>query len=285
MRRPARRRLSAARRRSGAAGAGRTRAHVRSSRADGAQVLRVGSVDAQQDAALRALFDRGEQYRELVAAAKTAAGDAAHPAKALRTLRRDFDAIAAIDFFPGEAQAPGAPGACRSRGSALPGEPARGDAAASAASQAADYQGRTWATRRHLWVDRMASAWLIRRFIDRKARFVWLDRPERLPQATRSASTSTAPHSPTSAARVTFEVLAASFGLDADPALAAHRRTSCTSSMSAASPVAEAPGVEAMLAGAAQPCRRRRRAAAPRPAAVFDYLYDELHRQENATND
>jgi hypothetical protein len=33
------------------------------------------------------------------------------------------------------------------------------------------HQGRTWATRRRLWVDRVASAWLIRRFIDRKARF------------------------------------------------------------------------------------------------------------------
>src|SRR2546430_3372111 len=29
------------------------------------------------------------------------------------------------------------------------------------------YQGRVWATRRHLWVDRVASAWLIQRFIDR----------------------------------------------------------------------------------------------------------------------
>jgi hypothetical protein len=43
------------------------------------------------------------------------------------------------------------------------------------------YQGRLWATRRHLWVDRVASAWLIQRFIDPSARFVWLDTPADCP--------------------------------------------------------------------------------------------------------
>src|SRR4029077_1521954 len=39
-----------------------------------------------------------------------------------------------------------------------------------------DYRARTWATREHLWIDRVASAWLIRRFIDPKAKFIWLKR-------------------------------------------------------------------------------------------------------------
>jgi len=34
-----------------------------------------------------------------------------------------------------------------------------------------DYRGRLWVTRPHPGVDRMASAWLIRRFIDAEARF------------------------------------------------------------------------------------------------------------------
>ncbi|WP_435369959.1 chromate resistance protein ChrB domain-containing protein, partial [Acinetobacter baumannii] len=38
-----------------------------------------------------------------------------------------------------------------------------------------------WATRRHLWVDRVASAWLIQRFIDPHARFLWLDSPADCP--------------------------------------------------------------------------------------------------------
>ena len=47
----------------------------------------------------------------------------------------------------------------------------RGDAAASKASDPAEYRGRLWVTRPRPGVDRLASAWLIRRFIDREARF------------------------------------------------------------------------------------------------------------------
>lgn len=35
------------------------------------------------------------------------------------------------------------------------------------------FQGKTWATREHIHIDRLCSAWLIRRFIDRKAKFVF----------------------------------------------------------------------------------------------------------------
>src|SRR5262249_31169366 len=36
-------------------------------------------------------------------------------------------------------------------------------------------RGRTWVTRQGIHVDRMASAWLIRRFIDAKARFKFVN--------------------------------------------------------------------------------------------------------------
>lgn len=39
----------------------------------------------------------------------------------------------------------------------------------------ADYQGRLWATRKRPFVDRMASAWLIKRFIDPDAAFAFID--------------------------------------------------------------------------------------------------------------
>jgi hypothetical protein len=235
----------------------------------GAQVLRVSSVDAQQDAALRALFDRGEQYRELVAAAKTGAGDAMHPAKALRTLRRDFDAIAAIDFFPGEAQAQARQALADLEAALSPGEP-RAAAGRIRRLAAADYQGRTWATRRHLWVDRMASAWLIRRFIDRKARFVWLDKPEHCPRRALGFDFDGAAFTHV-AGRVTFEVLAASFGLDADPAL---RRIGDIVHFLDAGGIAvdTAPGVEAILAGA----RSRADdddALLDAAGRIFDFLY------------
>jgi hypothetical protein len=41
------------------------------------------------------------------------------------------------------------------------------------------FRGRTWATRRGVQIDRIASAWLIRRFIDPRARFRFVDPKER----------------------------------------------------------------------------------------------------------
>jgi len=41
--------------------------------------------------------------------------------------------------------------------------------------RAADYQGRTWFTRKKPFIDRMASAWLIRRFVDSKAAFKFIN--------------------------------------------------------------------------------------------------------------
>jgi hypothetical protein len=49
------------------------------------------------------------------------------------------------------------------------------EAAGSVASQReSDYQGRTWFTRKKPFIDRMASAWLIRRFVDAKAVFKFI---------------------------------------------------------------------------------------------------------------
>ena len=47
----------------------------------------------------------------------------------------------------------------------------------------AEFQGRTWLTRPHPEVDRVASAWLIRRFIDPKAKFVFAAKPGAVPSA------------------------------------------------------------------------------------------------------
>ncbi len=44
-----------------------------------------------------------------------------------------------------------------------------------AAKRVEDYKGRTWVTRKSPFVDRMASAWLIKRFIDEKAIFQFMD--------------------------------------------------------------------------------------------------------------
>ena len=42
--------------------------------------------------------------------------------------------------------------------------------------QIKDFSGKKWATRKDIFIDRIASAWLIRRFIDPKARFVFVSK-------------------------------------------------------------------------------------------------------------
>ncbi len=49
--------------------------------------------------------------------------------------------------------------------------------------QAADYKGKLWLTRPRPEIDRVGSAWLIRKFIDPDAKFVFTDRPAAEPQA------------------------------------------------------------------------------------------------------
>jgi hypothetical protein len=47
----------------------------------------------------------------------------------------------------------------------------------------ADFRGRTWVTRRHIHIDRLSSAWLIKRFIDPEAKLVFVPE-EKLPKGT-----------------------------------------------------------------------------------------------------
>ena len=75
-----------------------------------------------------------------------------------------------------------------------------------------------WATRANVHVDRAACAWLIRRFIDPGAEFVFLDNPAEVPPGA-------TPFDMRGAAlghhqgRCSFETALASFDLTADPAL------------------------------------------------------------------
>jgi hypothetical protein len=82
----------------------------------------------------------------------------------------------------------------------------------------AQYQGRHWITRERPWVDRLASAWLIRRFVDPKATIGWFKRPPKRPGDTLGFDFDGATFSHVDE-KVTFEVLIASFGLEADRAL------------------------------------------------------------------
>lgn len=210
--------------------------------------------DEPRDAGFAALFDRGDDYAALLDEI-SAASDALGPESALevlkqaRKLRKAFMALAATDFFAGEARkqtdaalkelelaanralTPDEPHAVRSPIKRL---------------RIEDYKGRIWATRRRPWVDRLACAWLIRRYIDRKARIVWLAKPKDCPARAIGFDFDGAAFSHVGA-RVTFEVILASFGFE-QPAL---RRIGAIVHHLDAGGVQppEASGVESVLAG------------------------------------
>ena len=217
-------------------------------------------VDAQprgdDEQAWRALFDRSKEYADLGQAWKQAgralaALGLAELARLRRKLLRDFQAVQAIDFFAGDAavEAEAALGRLLRRidRRLSPDEP-QGIEADLPRLPAQQYRGRTWATRRRLWVDRVASAWLIRRFIDPRAAFVWLSSPSDLPEGALGFDFDGAAFTHVGE-RVTFETLMASFGLDEDAAL--RRLATIVHQLDAGGePVPEAAGFEAVLAGA-----------------------------------
>lgn len=206
-----------------------------------------------------ALFDRTEEYHQiavdiqegLAALEGNAATDIARLA---RKLRKNLAALTAIDFFPGEsqrqvqAQLDELDRRIQARQS--PGEPTPKETAITPLD-AADYQGRRWATRQRPWVDRVASAWLIRRFIDREARFLWLASPADCPADALGFDFDGASFTHTGEGqktRVSFETLMASFGLEGDAAL--NKLAQVVHFLDVGGlPVAEAAGLETLLAG------------------------------------
>jgi len=201
------------------------------------------------------LFDRTADYQQLATDIAVCRKDLDKVAPAelvrrARKLRKQLDAIAQTDFFPGQAHAQTATlldaldDAVRTL--LAPDEPTP-RAKAIAQLDAADYQGRLWATRQRPWVDRLASAWLIRRFIDANARFLWLETPADCPAEALGFDFDGAAFSHVGE-RVTFETLLASFGLEANPVLARMARIVHYLDVGGL-PVAEAAGLEMLLAG------------------------------------
>ena len=79
------------------------------------------------------------------------------------------------------------------------------------------FHGRTWVTRKGVLVDRIASAWLIRRFVDPQAQFLFVDPTEAPPEGALRFDMAGAEFGH-EGDRCTFEVMADRFGAG-DPAL------------------------------------------------------------------
>jgi hypothetical protein len=98
----------------------------------------------------------------------------------LQKLLKDYRSIQAIDFFhsPEGSALHGRLEGIEARLKKLTAAP-QARAIVTVSQSKEDYQDRVWVTRKNPFVDRMASAWLIRRFIDSQARFEFLE-PDQL---------------------------------------------------------------------------------------------------------
>jgi hypothetical protein len=93
-------------------------------------------------------------------------------------LARELTRLREIDYF----DAPGAAEVARAR-EAVEARLASGSPPTPAKPSLGDLQGRVWVTRPRPHVDRLASAWFIRRFVDPEARFVFAAPEARPPDA------------------------------------------------------------------------------------------------------
>ena len=180
-------------------------------------------VDGISDGEVQALFDaaRDEDYGEISTAARELAGTDATRAERttqVARLRKQLDEIVAIDFFGADGREP-AEGLVSGLEAGLHRE---GDDVTATETKAVSdpLKGRMWVTRQGVQVDRIASAWLIRRFIDEAARFKFVAGTGYVPQQGELRFDMFEGEFTHQGDRCTFEVLIAHAKLD-DPALTA----------------------------------------------------------------
>jgi len=243
-----------------------------------AHVLEIKAATPEQHREFRALFDRGPEYARVLESiqklqAQLTRRRVPNAARRAQVLQRECEALRAADHFTGPAAAQVSAAMVELQATvaaqSAPGEPQSRSGAIERRDPKA-YRGRTWATRARPWVDRLASAWLIRRFIDPKAKLLWFADIKRVPRTALGFDYDGATFSHVGA-RVTFEHLLASFGLEGDSALLRLGRLVHCLDVGGA-PVPEAQGLSAILAGARARLTRDDQLLAE-ASRVFDHIY------------
>jgi hypothetical protein len=193
-----------------------------------AVVVEAHLVEGLADQELRTMFHaaRNDDYARLAGEARelwARLGDEPSDAvlgeiagQAVR-LRKQLSEVAAIDFFGAEGRY-----AAEKLIAAIEARLQEGsDAMNTTNGQRLTVEGeRVWVTREHVQIDRIASAWLIRRFIDPAARFKFVPGRAYSPRAGEVRFDMFEGEYTHEGDRCTFEVLLARAGLD-DPALGA----------------------------------------------------------------
>ena len=168
-----------------------------------ATVFRAGAVEGATDKEIIAAFRkaRDEEFSEITAGLGGLAGSlrpqargkhlsagrlGAHEAE-LDRLHAELERVIANDFFEakGRAAALNAYRRCQEaiRSSQTPAAKKSMSSRNRNTLAVDDYQGRRWMTRRNLHIDRLASAWLIKQFIDKRPRFYFVAEGETVENA------------------------------------------------------------------------------------------------------
>ena len=226
-------------------------------------------IDGLADAEVRALFNaaRAADYAALAEDVRMlAAADVAQ----IRRLRARAAQIAAIDFFGADGREAveglldAMEGSVMPQASREPATPGIGE-----------LTGRVWATRQGVQVDRIASAWLIRRCIDPAARFRFVHANDDRPLAGELRFDMFAGNFTHEGDRCTFETLLLRLGLT-DPALAAIAEIVHDIDLKDEKfGRAEAAGIAQLIRGIAAGSKNDEQRLA-RGAAVFDALYESF---------
>jgi len=157
-----------------------------------ATVFRAGAVEGATDDEIRAAFReaRDEEYsavageldglsgaiREQKRGGHLSVGRIRSHEADLDRLHKELERIISTDFFRASGRGPALTAYERCRKSLLASQNRKQKVEAAAlvspgSVQLAQFQGRRWVTRKNLFIDRLASIWLIKRFVDKRPRF------------------------------------------------------------------------------------------------------------------
>lgn len=181
----------------------------------------------------------GEEIRIAVAAP-----DSQERLATLRKFEKRLDVIRAIDFFPSGKGAALQKMLDEAQHDHVVGHPVI------PLVDAARYCQKTWVTRANPYVDRLASFWLVRRFIDPAPRIVFLQKSEAVPTMPDVVTFDMAHADFTHVGGlITFEVIAEAFGLGAEVPQRMREVIKAIDLEEQDSAPAETPGVKRMLDG------------------------------------
>jgi len=179
-------------------------------------------VAGQSDVDVRALFDgaRDADYAEIADAARRLLETGPASGQDIARLHRRLEEVGRLDFFSAHGRQE-ADAALAELDRQRYQHPDVGRTEPAPPIKPEDFVGKTWVTRRGVHVDRIACAWLIRRFVDSGARFRFVDGKSHVPAPGEYRFDMAEAEFTHEGDRCSFETIVLRAGLGEDPGLIA----------------------------------------------------------------